>query len=383
MAITKTSIQLPFYARLALVLLSVLLIIIFLEQGKAIFVPLVFALLIAILLYPLARFFERRLKMGRGGSAISSLLIFITLLTAFIYFLTQQIINFTHDIPDLKVRFKHVFADMHHWVYTQFHINTAQQTDYINKYATGFVESGAQSVSNIFLSLTSILFLIVFVFIFTFFILFHRQLLVRFTLKLFNVKHQEKVNEVIGETKSMINSYIAGLLIEIAVMSVANTALLLILGIEYAVLLGIVAAVLNIIPYLGIYTAIALTMFFTFASASGSLALEVGIGLFILHFLDSNILMPRIVGAKVKMNPFITVIAVIVGEFVWGIPGMFLFIPITGIVKMICERVEGLEAWGILIGVDDTVIKSNKKLVVNTTTEAVAVTTDDVTSEKQ
>ncbi len=382
MSVTKSTIQFPFYARLALVLLSVLLIIIFLEQGQAIFVPLVFALLIAILLYPLARFFERRLKMGRAGAAISSLLIFLTVLTAFIYFLTQQIINFTHDIPDLKVRFKHIFSDMHHWVYTQFHVNTAQQTDYINKYASGFVESGAQSVSNIFLSLTSIAFLIVFVFIFTFFILFHRQLLVRFTLKLFHVRHQEKVNEVIGETKSMINSYIAGLLIEMAVMSVANTALLLALGIEYAVLLGVVAAVLNIIPYLGIYTAIVLTMFFTFANASGSLALEVGLGLFILHFLDSNILMPRIVGAKVKMNPFITIIAVIVGEFVWGIPGMFLFIPITGIIKMICERVEGLEAWSLLIGVDDTNVKHKQKLVVTTNAET-AVVTEEVTAEKQ
>ncbi len=224
------------------------------------------------------------------------------------------------------------------------------------------METAAKSVSNLFLSLTSILLLAVFVFIFTFFMLYHRRLLMRFMLKLFKEEHETKVTEVIMETKSMMNSYVVGLLIEMVIMSVANSTLLLIIGVQYAVLLGVVAAVLNIIPYIGIYTSIVFIMFVTFANSTGNLALEAGIGLFILHFLDSNILMPKIVGARVKMNPFITIIAVITGEFLWGIPGMFLFIPIIGITKLICERVEGLEAWGLLIGVDEAEKKPAKKI---------------------
>jgi predicted PurR-regulated permease PerM len=120
----------------------------------------------------------------------------------------------------------------------------------------------------------------------------------------------------------------------------------LIMGVQYALLLGVMAAVLNIIPYLGIYTSIVICMIVTLANSSGNLAVEVGVGLFIVHLLDSNILFPRIIGGRVKMNPFITILAVIVGQALWGVPGMFLFIPITGIIKLICERVEGLEAWG-------------------------------------
>ena len=101
-------------------------------------------------------------------------------------------------------------------------------------------------------------------------------------------------------------------------------------------------------------------MLVTIANSTPGIALEAGAGLFIVHLLDSNILFPRIVGGRVKMNPFITIVAVIVGEFLWGIPGMFLFIPITGIIKLICERVEGLEAWSILIGVDETTPKQKK-----------------------
>ena len=155
------------------------------------------------------------------------------------------------------------------------------------------------------------------------------------------------------ETKSMINSYVLGLVIEMVLISIVNCTMFLIMGIQYALLLGVMTAVLNIIPYLGIYTSIVLCMLVTFANSTGNMALEVGIGLFIVHLLDSNILFPRIVGGRVKMNPFITILAVIVGEYLWGVPGMFLFIPIAGVLKLVCDRVDGMEAWGILLGVEE------------------------------
>jgi len=346
-------IKLPFYARLAFNLVSIIGGLFLLVEGRDIFVPLVFGLLIAILLYPLNKFLEQKLKLGRGLAAILCILIFTVLIAAFFSFFTAQIVSFANDFPDLKVRFQAIFADMQHWLTLKMHINHQQQTDYINKSISSVVESGARSISNFFLSITSILLTTVFVLIFAFFILFHHRLLMAFVLRLFILEHQKKVNEVIIETKAMINSYVVGLLIEMVIMSVANSTVLLCLGVQYAILLGVLAAVLNIIPYIGIYTSIILITFVTFANSSMNLALEAAACLFGLHLLDSNILMPRIVGSRVKMNPFITIVAVIVGEFVWGIPGMFLFIPIVGITKLICERVEGMEAWGLLIGVDE------------------------------
>src|SRR5207249_1833256 len=108
-------------------------------------------------------------------------------------------------------------------------------------------------------------------------------------------------------------------------------AVLSIMGIKYALLMAILTAVLNIIPYLGIYTSMALCMLITLANGTAVQALEIGISFIVIHFLDANILLPRIVGGRVKMNPFITIIAVLTGRLVWGIPGMFLFIPLTAI----------------------------------------------------
>ena len=350
----RLMIKFPFYARFAITLLAVVLVFVILSEASNIFIPLVFGLLISILLYPLNRFFENKWHFSRTAAAMLSVFLFITALTGFIYFLALQIIGFSGDFPQLRTRFLQMFGNLQHWLSHTFHINNREQTSYIDQYISSMMGSVGHSVSNLFLSLSGILLLMVFIVIFTFFMLFHRRLLMQFLLRLFSDGNRDKVREVIMETKNMINSYVLGLVIEMVLISIVNCTMFLIMGIQYALLLGVMTAVLNIIPYLGIYTSIVICMLVTFANSSGNMALEVGVGLFIVHLLDSNILFPRIVGGRVKMNPFITIVAVIVGEFVWGIPGMFLFIPIMGIIKLVCERVEGLEAWALLIGVEET-----------------------------
>lgn len=357
------TIALPFYARLALTLLAIVLVCLILEMARDIFIPLVFGLLIGILLYPVNRFFERRLHMGRATAAISSVTLFVAALTGFIYFLAIQIIGFSSDFPQLRTRFQEMFSHLQHWFSYKLHITSHQQAEYINKSVNGMLESVGNSLSNIFVSVTATLLLTIFVLIFTFFILYHRQLLMRFVLHLFKIHHREKVREVVMETKSMINAYVLGLVIEMLILSVVNSCILLVMGIKYALLLGVMAAVLNIIPYLGIYTSIVICMLVTFANSSAGASMQVGIVLFIVHLIDSNVLFPRIIGGRVKMNPFITIVAVIVGQYLWGVPGMFLFIPITGILKLISERVEGMEAWGILIGVEENPKPVRKKKI--------------------
>jgi len=354
--------QQPFYARLAYILLSIVLILFVMYMGKDIFVPLVFALLISILLYPLNKFFEEKLRLGRALSATLCIVLFISVLLGFFYLLSQQVVSFSQDLPELKRRFSSIFSDLQHWVAIRFHIYQSEQAGYINRSINSMAESGARVLSNFLSSVTGIMLLAVFVFIFSFFMLFHRRLLMQFVLHLFSSEYRPQVAEVVMETKSMINSYVAGLMIEMLLMSVVCCSTLAIMGVKYALLLGLMAAVLNIIPYLGIYTSLALAMLVTFANAGGGKALEAGIALFAIHVIDSNILMPRIVGARVKMNPFITIVAVIVGEYIWGVPGMFLFIPLVGIIKLVCERVEGLEAWGILIGVEEYTRKPKHKI---------------------
>ena len=126
------------------------------------------------------------------------------------------------------------------------------------------------------------------------------------------------------------------------------------LGIKYALLLGLITGLFNIIPYIGIFTAMLLSVLITFATgaAAGKLLLVIT-SILITHLVDSNILLPVIVGSKVKINPLITVLGVVLGEMIWGISGMFLSIPVIAVLKIIFDRVESLKSWGILLGEEE------------------------------
>src|ERR1700749_5012784 len=109
-------VKLPFYARLALSLLAILLVLFFLMEGSTIFIPLVFALLISVLLLPLNKFLEYKLRLGRTMGAILSVILFISCLVLFIYFMTIQIGNFAEDLPLLEQRFHDILNNLQHWI---------------------------------------------------------------------------------------------------------------------------------------------------------------------------------------------------------------------------------------------------------------------------
>src|SRR5690606_23230774 len=131
-------------------------------------------------------------------------------------------------------------------------------------------------------------------------------LLRTFITCLFRRKDQPRVNEILGETRILANGYVLGLLIEMVIVAVLNVGVMLLFGVRYALLLGILAAVLNIIPFIGIYTATAIAALVTLSNSTPNQALGVVAILLIIHFVDANMLMPRIVGRRVNMNPLIT-----------------------------------------------------------------------------
>ena len=134
-------------------------------------------------------------------------------------------------------------------------------------------------------------------------------------------------------------------------MAVLNTTALLILGIPYAILLGIISALLNVIPYIGGIVGVALPMIVALATKStGWYAIYVLAIFYFIQLVDNNYIVPKIVASKVKLNALFSIIVVFVGNALWGIPGMFLSIPLLAIVKLICDNIEPLKPWGFLLG---------------------------------
>lgn len=342
----------PFYIRLAAILLSALLILVFLHEGRTIIIPLFFSVLIAFMLLPLTKWFERR-RFPRSMAALSALLLFIIALGGVCFFFGAQTTDFARDLPELGVRIQGWTVNLQDWIARKFEVDASHQLQYLNKAAADFARYASVIIQALLLAVTGFAIWTVFVFIFTYFILTHRTLLRNFITCLFHRDDQPQVIEVLGEVRVLANGYIVGLLTEMVVVAVLNIAAFFIFGIKYALLLGVLAAVLNIIPYLGIYTAAGIAGIITLSNSTPNHALVAIIILVVIHFIDANILMPRIVGSRVKMNPLITIIAVLAGSLLWGIAGMFLFIPLAGILKIVFERVDGFKPWAILMGTEE------------------------------
>lgn len=140
------------------------------------------------------------------------------------------------------------------------------------------------------------------------------------------------------------------MLIEAAIVGTLYSTGLLLIGIDYAILLGIIGAILNVIPYLGGLIAASLYMLIAFTTKdSASYVLWVLVLFVVVHLIDNSYIIPKLVASKVKINAFVAITAVLAGGALWGVPGMFLAIPLTGVIKLIFDRIEPLKPWGYLL----------------------------------
>jgi len=185
----------------------------------------------------------------------------------------------------------------------------------------------------------------------------------RFIVAAFTEKYVNLIYEIIEHIKHIVRKYITGLFFEMAIVTVIAYIIFWILGIKYIFLLGLLVGVFNVIPYIGIFAALLLSASITFATVDGKHALFVAIAIICIHLFDSNLLMPKVVGAQVKINPLMVILGVIIGEMLFGISGMFLSIPYLAMAKIIFDRVEGLQPWGILFGEEEHPPKKVKRML--------------------
>lgn len=344
-------ISLPFIAKLALVLLSIIMLGYLAILGKSLLSPLLFSLLMAFLLLPFSNFLERRFKFKRSIAALTSVILMIAVIYSLMYFLVGQLSELWADWPLLVQQVSTAFDELKHWGNKTFHINLERQGNHIFMDNTEkALATSASIIGATLLTLSSSLLFLAFTLLFTFFILNYRGLLFNFLTTVFAEEHKTKVSDIVKEIQRIIKKYITGLFLQMLIVTLLMITALSLLGVKYAILLGLIAGIFNIIPYLGISTALIISALITFATAGAAKALLVLLVFVGVHTIDGNILMPLVVGSKVKINALFAFIGIIIGEMIWGISGMFLCIPYLAMLKIIFERVDGLQAWGILLG---------------------------------
>lgn len=340
----------PFYQKFSLVLLSVAILLGALILGKDLILPLLFSILLANLLLPATQYFERK-KFYKPIAIILPLTFAILAGVALVYFLSNQIIHFMDDVPDLQKRFDELSRSFQVWFREGTSITITKQNQYIKDTVTDLKEKAPSMMGSTVASITQILSYAVLVPLYSFLILFYRGTIKLFLIQVFKNGSEQNVKDILLESTSIAQRYMMGLLIETVLVFTLNVIGFLLLGIQYAVFLALLAALLNLIPYVGMLVANILCMTITLVSSiDSSYVLGVGLILAAVQFLDNNFGMPLIVGNQVRINALVTIIGVLVGGALCGIPGMFLAIPGLAVLKVIFDKVPDLQPWGLLLG---------------------------------
>jgi predicted PurR-regulated permease PerM len=347
----NTSIKIPFYVRLTFSLVSLIAITYIFYIGKTVIIPILLAFLFAVLLLPMAHFFNTKLRFPHALAVSITVILFVSLIIGILAFISYQISDIASDFADIRKNVTLFITDIQRYIRTNFHVSLWEQRKYLEDVTQDSVKKGKETIGTTLISVTDTLLDITLIPIYTFLILLYRTHFILFLTKLFRKEHHSKLQEILSQIKGSVQSYISGLIIEMIFVSILTSIGLYIIGVPYFILLGIITGILNLIPYVGILIAGILTIL---SSLTGSPDLSIILGVIgvnvVVQIIDNNILVPVIINTKVQINAFVSIIGIIVGGGIAGIAGMFLAIPILAILKIVFDRIESLEAWGYLMG---------------------------------
>lgn len=336
----------PFYLKSTVVLFGLILFVYVIFNLQSILIPPSFAILLAVLLNPLVNIFQKW-RIPKVAAITAAILLALILITGIVYFLSIEMGSFSDQLPLLKQKFGDLLSKGQQQISKNFSIPVAKQQQYIAEAGTGIKPLIASTVGTVMGTLGMVFLLPVYTFLF----LYYKILILNFLYESFAETNSKNVSTVLSQTKAAIQSYMFGLLLEALIVATLNSIALLLLGVNYAILLGLLGAILNILPFIGGIIAILLPLIMATITKEGYNA-QIGIiiAYTVIQFIDNHFLVPYIVSSKVKINALISIVIVLLGNAVWGVPGMFLSIPFIGILKIIFDRIPELKPWGKLLG---------------------------------
>lgn len=342
--------KLPFIVKAGFTFICALSLLLLLYIGKSILVPLVYASIIAILLNPFVTLLTS-FKINRIIAIFIALIFTIIIIASIIYLISTQLSIFVDTYPKLRKIVSERGIQLISWVSDNFNVKTDKIYAWIKANQDGMVNNLGSTIESTIGTISNFVLPTILLPVYIAMILYYKPLLSEFIRQIFHTDHHEMVFDIITKSKKVIQSYLIGLMFEMVIIATLNSVGLICLGIDYAIILGIIGAFLNVIPLIGGVLAIIPPVIIAFVTKeSASASLFVVILYIVIQFIDNHYIIPRIVASKVKINALVSIVVVLIGGALWGIPGMFLSIPITAILKVIFDNIESLKPYGFLLG---------------------------------
>lgn len=319
-------------------LLFIMLLFYSIIIAKHLLMVLVLSILFSYLLHPLVIRLEM-LRFPRFLANLVSILLLISIFTSVIFLFYKQMEHLLGDLPELKQKALHNIDQLELYIEEISGVETIKQKIWLKESVNSLFETGSNFLKTSFSATTATLAKMFVLPVFIYYILYYRQKYYTFLFQIIPVNEKHAVANILKRISRMVQRYIIGVFTVVLILSILNTLGLLIVGLKYAVIFGIISAFFNFIPYFGTWIGASIPL--TFALLTGdtiNTAIGVLILFIIIQFLENNILTPNITGGYVDINPFITILSIIIGGMIWGITGMFVILPIIGTIKIICEH---------------------------------------------
>lgn len=348
-------IPLPRIVLYAFILGFLVLLFLIMDHLSFYLVPAAFGGLLAMLLLP----FNRRLESVRCPRILAitfSLLIVLAVFFALGWIFSVQVVSFADDLPLLRDQLKNKFEDLQYFIASTLGLSIDKQAKLMKEESDALLQSAGSWGTGILVS-TGVVFAgfgLILVHLFLF--LLYRGRIKKFFLMILPDTGQAKAENIIEEIATVTRKYLTGVVTVITILSILNSTGLLLLGIPNAIFFGVLAAILNVIPYIGIWIGSALPVFMAILTKDNSLYALGVVAVFAgTQLVDNHYLTPRITGSQVRLNALSAIAIIIIGEIVWGFGGMILFVPMLGMVKIIFDNIEPLKPFGYVIGDDENV----------------------------
>lgn len=327
-------------------LLLLFLVIAGLLLAKELLMPLAIAGVLATLFLPFSNWMERR-RVPRVLSAVICLMILLLFLAGIGALLGWQVSELTSDFSLVKQRIIDMVDRVQAFIVKNTGISIKKQTKILSSQEPLITDILQWTAG----SLTSIFTYFVFIMVYLLFLIYYRSHIKLFMLKLSSPAQRDEMDKVIYRVAHVSQQYLLGLSKMIVCLWIMYGVGFSILGIKNALFFAFLCGLLEIIPFIGNVTGTVITVLVAAVSGSSAFIL-VGIVITygIIQFIQGWILEPLIVGSQVKINPLFTIIALVIGELIWGIPGIFLAIPVMAMFKILCDHIGPLNAYGFLIG---------------------------------
>lgn len=317
----------------------ILLTVVLMYFGKGLFIPLSFSLLIALILYPVCNWLEKH-KLNRSVAIAISLAIVIFFFAVIVWLLLWQVKYLKNDFPFLIQKIKAALQQLQQWFYKNIGI-VGLDTTWIENTARNSGSNVSSLIQSVFRSMTSFLFSLFIIPVFSALFLYHREQFVQFLQSLTPEKYHARLQTILHETSYTYYKYIVGLIKVYLIVGTLNSIGLLLLGVDHAILFGMLTAFMTMVPYVGIIISSMLPITVAWVTTN-SLFYPLGvIAIFaFVQYLENSVIFPKVVGQQLNVSSWAILVALMAGGIIWGVSGMVLFMPFVAILKIISGYIE-------------------------------------------